>query len=170
MKKEKINIHSHIIREDYESKRNKPQQWDILEKPILLSDLKNNTALVEQFKKMHNDCVELEQPELPQITAVESDQTEPQNDHQSMNSPDISELIKSYQELKTNEQELIDQRQSLLETEKDLRNKLEQEICKKKQVIKELQEEILTLQSICREIEQELYTKSNINEAMNKPQ
>jgi hypothetical protein len=156
MKKEKVNIHSHIIREDYESKKNKPQQWDILEKPILLSELQSKTTLVEQLKTMHTCLIETEEAELPQISAMNSEQVESQSDCQQMNSQDISELIKYYQELKTNELELIDKRQSLILTEQYLRNKLIQEICAKKKVMIELQEEILALQSNCRQIEQEL--------------
>ena len=156
MKKEELNIHSHIIREDYEAKKNKPQHWDILEKPILLSDLQNKTTLVEQLKTMHNCFVEIEETELPQIAAVDSEQMESQSDYRYMNSLDISELIKSYQELKNDEKELVDKRQCLLVMEKDLRNRLIEEICRKRKVMKELQDELSALQSTCREIEQEL--------------
>jgi hypothetical protein len=156
MKKEKVNIHSHIIREDYEAKKNKPQHCDILERPLFLSELQNRTTLVEKLKTMHNYFVEKEEPALPQITAVNSEQIESQSDSRLMNSIDISELIKHYQELKTNEQELVDKRQYLLVMEQDLRNRLIQEICRKRKVIKELQDGISTLQSTCREIVQEL--------------
>jgi hypothetical protein len=156
MKKEKVNIHSHIIREDYEAKKNKPQHWDILEKPVLLSGLQTKTTLVEQLKNMHKYFVEKEESELQQISAVNSDKIESQSDCQQINSLDISELIKYYQELKTNEQELVDKRQGLLLMEQDLRNRLILEICGKIKVIKELQDEISVHQSTCREIEQEL--------------
>jgi hypothetical protein len=138
MKKENVNIHSHIIREDYEEKKNKPQHWDILEKPILLSELQNKTTLVEQLKTMHNCFVENEDAELPQTNSVNSDQIESQSISRLMNSHDISELINYYQELKNNEQELVDKRQSLHLMEQDLQNRLIQEICRKRKVIKEL--------------------------------
>ena len=156
MKKEKVNIHSHIIREDYEARKNKPQHWDILDKPILLSELQNNTTLLEKLKTMHNDFVEIEKPDLPQIVDVNSEQIEFQSDYQLMNSLDISELIKYYQELKINEQELVGKRQHSLAMEQDLRNRLIQEICRKRKVVKELQDEISSLQNSFREIEQEL--------------
>jgi regulator of replication initiation timing len=156
MKQENVNIHSHIIKEDYESKKKKPPHWDISDKPILLSELKNNTTLVEQFKKMHNDFIEPEDPELPQINTSDSDKIESQSNCQSTDSQDITELIKSYQELKNDEQELIDERKSLLIMEQDLRNRLIQEVSKKRKVVKELQDEISALQSTCREINQEI--------------
>ena len=156
MKKEKLNIYSHIIREDYEAKKNKPQHWDILEKPVLLSDLQNKTTLVEQLKTMHNCFVEIKETELPQMAAVESDQIESQSDCRNMNFLDISELIKSYHELKNDEQKLVNKRQCLLVMEQDFRNRLIHEICRKRKVTKELQDEISALQSTCREIEQEL--------------
>ena len=156
MKKEKINIHFHAIKADYEAKKNKPQHWDILDKPILLSGLQNNTTLVEQLKTMHKDFVETEKPEIPQIDAIDSDPIESEIDCVAMNSLDISDLFKSYQELKNDEQELVDKRQCLLVMEQDLRNRLIQEICRKRKVMKELQDEISTLQSIFREIKQEL--------------
>jgi hypothetical protein len=156
MKKEKVNIHSHIIREDYEAKKNKPQYWDILEKPILLSELQTKTSLVEQLKTMHSFFVETEEPEMPQIVAVDSEHLESQSDCRTMNSLDTSELIKNYQELKNNEQELVDKRQGLLVEEQDLRNRLIEEICRKRNGITVLQNEISALHSTFREIEQEL--------------
>jgi transcription initiation factor TFIID subunit TAF12 len=156
MKKEKVNIHSHIIREDYESKKKKPKPWDTSDKPMLLSELQNNTTLVEKIRTMHNDFLEIEKPELPQIDEVDSEQIESQSDYQLMNSLDISELIQYYQELKINEQELVGKRQRSLVMEQDLRNRLIQEICRKRKVMKELQDEISSLQNSFREIEQEL--------------
>ena len=156
MKKEKVNIHSHIIREDYESKKKKPKPWDTADKPMLLSELQNNTTLVEKIRTMHNDFLEIDKPELPQIDEADSDQIESQSDYQLMNSLDISELIQYYQELKINEQELVGKRQRSLVMEQDLRNRLIQEICRKRKVMKELQDEISSLQNSFREIEQEL--------------
>jgi hypothetical protein len=156
MKKEKENIHFHIISEDYRAKKNKQnQQWDILKKPVLLSGLQSNIPVVEQLKKMHGDLVELEEPELVQV-AENLNQAENQSDCGLLNSLDVSELIASYQKLKTEEQELINCKQDLLEMEAGLRNKLMQEICGKKKAIEELQGEISALQNTCREIEQEL--------------
>jgi hypothetical protein len=156
MKKEKENIHFHIISEDYRAKKNKPnQQWDILKKPVLLSGLQSNTPIVEQLKKMHGELVELEETEMLQV--VENpNQLETPSDCEPLNSLDVSELITSYQNLKTEEQELIDSKQDLLEMEAGLRNRLVQEICGKKKAIKGLQSEISALKSICREIEDEL--------------
>jgi hypothetical protein len=165
MKKEKENIHFHIISEDYRAKKNKQNQnWDILSKPVLLSGLQSNTPLVEQLKKMHEDLVELEEPELLQVAAAEdSNQIELQSDCQSLNPLDISELITSYQKLKTEEQELIDSKQDLLAMEQGLRNRLIQEIGGKKKAIEELQGEISALQNICKEIQQELDIQPTTN-------
>ena len=156
MKKEKVNIHSHIIREDYESKKKKPKPWDVSDKPMLLSELQNNTTLVEKIRTMHNDFLEIEKPELPQIDEVDSEQIESQSDYQLMNSLDISEIIKSYQQLENDEQKLVDKRQCLLVMEQDLRNRLIQEIFRKRKSIKKLQDEISALQNSFIEIEQEL--------------
>jgi hypothetical protein len=157
MKKEKENIHFHIISEDYKAKKNKQNQhWDILSKPALLSGLQNNTPVVEQLKKMHGDLVEPEEPELIQVATENPDQIETQSNYQSINSLDVSELIASYQKLKTEEQELIDCKQDLLAMEQGLRNRLMQEICIKKKAIEDLQSEVLALQNTCREIAQEL--------------
>jgi hypothetical protein len=164
MKKEKENIHFHIISEDYRAKKNKQNQnWDILSKPVLLSGLQSNTPLVEQLKKMHGDLVELEEPEQLQVAAEDSNQIELQSDCQSLNPLDVSELITSYQELKTEEQELIDCKQDLLAMEQSLRNKLMQEIGGKKKAIEELRGEISSLQNICKEIQQELDTQPTTN-------
>ncbi len=163
MKKEKINIHSHIIREDYEAKKKKPKPWDVSDKPMLLSELQNNTTLVEKIRTMHNDFLEVDKPELPQIDKVDSDQIESQIDNQLINSLDISELIKSYQELENDEQKLVDKRQCLLVMEQDLRNRLIQEIFRKRKNIKKLQDEISALQNSFIEIEQELDVKTTID-------
>ncbi len=157
MKKEKENIHFHIISEDYKAKKNKQNQhWDILSKPVLLSGLQNNSPVVEQLKKMHGDLVEPEEPELIQVTNESPDQIETQNDYQSLNSLDVSELTTAYQKLKTEEQELIECKQDLLAMEQGLQNRLIQEICRKKKAIEDLQREVLALQNTCREIAQEL--------------
>ena len=157
MKKEKENIHFHIISEDYKAKKNKQNQhWDILSKPVLLSGLQNNTPLVEQLKKMHGDLVEPEEQELIQVANESPDQIETQSDYQSLNSLDVSELTTAYQKLKTEEQELIECKQDLLAMEQGLQNRLIQEICRKKKAIEDLQREVLALQNTCREIAQEL--------------
>jgi hypothetical protein len=157
MKKEKENIHFHIISEDYRAKKNQQNQnWNVLSKPVLLSGLQRNTPLVKQLKKMHGDFVEIEEPELIQVDSGNQGQIETQSYYQSLNSLDVSELILSYQKLKTEEQELIESKQNLQEMEQDLRGRLIREICKKKKAVEELRDEINFIQNICKEIDKEL--------------
>ena len=158
MKKENENIHRYIIKEDYRAlKKKQNQHFEVSGKALTLSDLQNDSSIVELLKKMHGDFAATHEPESLQ-EPENPDQTEQQNSYLSTGSVDVSELFASYEKLKKEEQDLADSKQNLLAMEQSLRNKLTLEICKKKKGIKELQVEISVLQNTCEEIKQELGT------------
>jgi hypothetical protein len=156
MKKENENIHRHIINEDYKAlKKKQNQHFEVSGKAITLSELQNDSTIVEQLKKMHEDFATTNEPELLQVP-TDPDQMEQQSSYMPTDSFDVSDLFATYEKLKTEEQELVDCKQNLLATEQSLRNRLKLEICKKKKDIKELQVEIAALENTCEEIKLEL--------------
>jgi hypothetical protein len=115
MKKENENIHRHIINEDYRAlKKKQNQHFEVSGKALTLSDLQNDSSIVELLKKMHGDFAATNEPESLQ-EPENPDQIEQQNSYLSTDSLDVSELFATYEKLKTEEQELVDCKQNLRE-------------------------------------------------------
>jgi len=86
-------------------------------------------------------------PELESNEITEADQT---------NKSNVSELIATLRNIKTEEQELLLQKIKLQETENDLRNQAMTEIEEKQKRLSGLKSEIAFLQKKCNELEQAL--------------
>ena len=67
----------------------------------------------------------------------------------SLDTLNASELVSTFQKIKTEEQKLTEQKQELSFKEKDLRRKIMEEIAKKQKAIQELKVEIQSLQDGC---------------------
>jgi predicted transcriptional regulator len=79
---------------------------------------------------------------------------------ESSNAPDVSDLLASFQKMRTEEQELLETKEDLLAKERDLQGKLAKEIDKKKIVIDVLKSEVQNLENRCKEMTQALGSPS----------
>jgi predicted transcriptional regulator len=119
--------------------------------------------MIELFKKNPD-------PETEKTTLIQNMQEMPQEPKtletadkvdslQIEESPDasgVSELLKSLQEMNSEEQKLLEAKQHLLTTQQDLQGKLVEEISKKKMAIDVLRSEIPDLQDKIRQLGQVL--------------
>jgi len=157
MNKENENIHLFIIEEEY--KRNKAKQKgndDLLKKPEPLAlSTQNHEAVIQELEKMHPNYKVIEEPKARR-TVKRRKQVESPQIAESSNTPDILELLESFQKMKTEEQELLEQKQNLLTTIQNLHNKLIEEIDRKKTAINNLKTEIPELQNKYKKIAQAL--------------
>jgi predicted transcriptional regulator len=82
---------------------------------------------------------------------------------ESTNTPDVSDLLASFQKMRTEEQELLETKEDLLAKERDLQSKLFKEIDRKKIAVDELKLTIQNLENRCKEMEQALGSPSAAN-------
>jgi predicted transcriptional regulator len=81
----------------------------------------------------------------------------------SLDTLNASELVSTFQKIKTEEQKLTEQKQELSFKEKDLRRKIMEEIAKKQKAIQELKVEIQSLQDGCYNLTQALCADLSTN-------
>jgi len=90
---------------------------------------------------------------------LESNETAKENQAKIESSPNevnVSDLIATLKNVKTEEQELLSKRKELQTTQNDLTNQVKTEIDAKKTVISGLKSEIAFLQNKCNELERAL--------------
>lgn len=157
MRKENENINIFIIEEDYRrSKTKQNAHGNFLRKTEpLVFDTQNHESVIKELEKMHSDFEENQELELLPPTEgtrqIETLQIVVSSD--PINDLDI---LASFQEMKTEEQELLEQKQLLLAREQDLHSKLVEAIDKKKADLQDLRNEIQDLHSRCEDLSQKL--------------
>jgi hypothetical protein len=159
MPKEKQNedIHLFIIEQEY--KRKKKEQnvhggsAKEAEKQSLTGQI--NPSVVQKLEEMHPKFAATEVPEPVQPTEEVGQVKGPQIE-ESINTPEILDLIASFQKMRTEEQELLETKEDLLAKRRDLQGKLAKEIDKKKIAIDVLKSEVQNLENQCNEMAQAL--------------
>ena len=158
MKKENENIHLFIIQEEY--KRNKPKQNRDAEclsgkKETPIFNSQNDAAIIRKLAEMHSNPAVIEDPE-PIQTDEEPEQVSNPQIGKLPDAPNLSDLLASFQRMKTERQGLLQTKQSIVTTERDLEVKLAKELDKTQMEIDELKSEIPYLERTCREMAEAL--------------
>jgi hypothetical protein len=157
MPKENENIHLYIIEQEY--KRNKAQQnasdSSSKEAEKLMLTEKINPAAVRKLGKMHPKFAVIKAAEAVQPTEELGQVKGPQIE-EAINTPEILDLLASFQKMRTEEQELLETKEDLLAKRRDLQGKLVKEIDKKKVAIDVLKSEVQNLENQCKEMAQAL--------------
>jgi hypothetical protein len=155
MKKNK-NIFLHIIEEDYREKSQKQvKNFDVAEKGVLFTDIKNESFVFKQLEKLHDPFITIMDSEL-NLPNLEIKELEHQNVFETMRSIDDLELNDSFQAIKTQQKEHKRITEGGTSKEQVLHDRLSAEISEKKKAIETLQLQILSLQNSCRELSREL--------------
>jgi superfamily I DNA and RNA helicase len=108
----------------------------------LSSDLDSNKEAPDPKEKKTPQELETSQ------TIDRPQQTDPLQILRASNSISDSDLLRSLNEMKTEEQELKEQKQRLVEAQQNLQNKLVKEIEKRKKTIAHLKSEIANLETV----------------------
>ena len=88
---------------------------------------------------------------------------------ESTNTSVASDLLASFQKMRTEEQTLLETKEDLLAKERDLQSKLVEEIGKKKIAIDVLKSEVQNLEARCKEMSQALGSPSTSNSSATDP-
>jgi predicted transcriptional regulator len=107
-----------------------------------------------------------EEPD-PKSNVIVNESSQPSAES-SVDTMSVSELVSTFQKIKTEEQKLTEQRQELSCKEKELRRKIVQEITEKQKTIKELKAEIQSLQDRCYTLTQALCADLSTNPPSSK--
>ena len=157
MTKENENINLYIIEQEYKRKKTE-QNVDgnsskEAEKQILTEQI--NPTVVQKLEEMHPKFAVIGIPESVQPTEEPRQVIRPQVE-ESIITPDVLDLLASFQKMRTEEQELLATKEDLLATKRDLQDKLVKEIDKKKIAIDVLKSEIQNLENTCEKMAQAL--------------
>jgi hypothetical protein len=143
--KKNENINLFVIEKEYERlKKNQNCQEDFSGRAIV-SEL--NQSDIKKLLEMHQTFAAIKESN-EQVDNLRIDE--------SPDTSDVLDIVSSFQEINTKEQELLEVKQRLLETQQELHSKLVKEIENKKIAVNNLTSEIENLQNICKQLYQAL--------------
>jgi hypothetical protein len=153
MTKKNENIHSFIIEEEYRRTKAKQNDREDFSRKAVTPMLAK--SVVQKLEGMHPTFSVIEELESLQIVK-EAGQIDHQQSEELPNTPDILDLVESFQKVRTEEQRLLEIKQQILAKQHDLQNKIVKEIEKKKATIANLTSEIPDLQNRIKNLRQAL--------------